>query len=235
MNPVVQELANLFLALGSTSDPAIVPEKKLAYLALVTSTDEDSSTAGDQSSELRPMIIVSPNDSKPLSEEPAALDTSSAGESSVVESVLGKRTNEERESAEKDDIADRQHTPSTDNRDTRVIKAIPGSRSGSRGLSQEPEGESLPRSPNKGLPNLAEEGTSIDTVAMDVDESALAMTPSDEPTLAPLTQNSLPAPPPLPPRPHRASINNDMMFGECTNLDRRRRISMKPQFCRSTA
>jgi hypothetical protein len=165
------------------------------------------------------MIDVSPGTSKPLSEEPVVLNASSAGDSSVVESVLGKRTNDERESAEKDDSENRQHTPSTDNSDPRVIKAIPGSRSGSRSLSQEPDGEGLPRSPAKGLVKLAEEGTSTDTVAMDVDESALAMSPSEEPTLALLTQNSLPAPPPLPPRPHRASINNDMMFGECPDLD----------------
>lgn len=219
MKLVVLELSNLFLTLGNTSDPAIIPEKKLAYLALVTSTDEDSQPDAELPSGLPPTIDVSPDSSKPLSEEPAVLDNSSAGDGSVVESVLGKRTNEERESAEKDEGENRQHTPSTDNSDTRVIRAIPGSRSGSRSLSQEPDGGGPLQSPTKGLAKLAEEGTSTDTVAMDVDESALAMSPSDEPLLAPLTQNSLPAPPPLPPRPHRASINNDMMFGECPILE----------------
>jgi len=204
---VVRQLANLFLTLGTAVDSAVAPERKLAYLALVTATDERQTAAPQQDSMMADATIV---------EEPPKMEIVDTPDA-MTESVLGKRTNDEREFAERLDAGCERHTPSTEPSEPRPIKAIPMSRSGSRSLSAEPiEGAAEPAlaSPTRPLLNLIEETQKDGPMPMDVDESALdATTSTVDPALIPLPGQSLQAPP-LPPRPHRASINNDMMFGK---------------------
>jgi hypothetical protein len=205
-------LANLFVTLGATSHAAVAPEKRLAYLSLVTATDEDS-TLPEETPPIQASNTTSLEPGGISDNDSSMLNIVSAAVNPGTESVLGKRTNEERESAEKSDPENGPHTPSTENNESRLIKAIPGSRSGSRSLSAEP-GDPLCQSPTKILPGLVEEESPRQSSGMEVDEDAVALTPSTE--IAPLTatRNSVSAAPPLPPRPHRASINNGMMFGK---------------------
>lgn len=148
------------------------------------------------------------------------MDTSVAADL-VTESVLGKRTNAERESAEIIDNDREPHTPSTEPGESRAIKAFPISRGGSRSLSVEPVDAtvtSASNSPTRQLSRLVEGERQDEPAPMDVDESALDTTLAVDPALAPLPGSALRAPP-LPPRPHRASINNEMMFGKsCRHL-----------------
>jgi hypothetical protein len=196
---VVVELAALFTSLSETTNQAVTPERNLAYLALVTASDE-----------LKPSEVPVGN---PIQATSSLADSAPAQQLSSVETVLGKRTLEERETLDDTPLEEQTSTEIKD--EIRQIRAIPMGRSASRSLSMEPSDAAAaselpsetdkPGSQNEYLPSAT---------AMDVDESAVVMSPMEEPSNPLQGADAIKMPPPaLPPRPHRASMNTDMMFG----------------------
>jgi hypothetical protein len=210
---VVVELAALFTSLSETTNQAVTPERNLAYLALVTASDELKPSEVPVGNPIQATSSLA--DSAPAQQlsSPSNPALPAIACTTSVETVLGKRTLEERETLDDTPLEEQTSTEIKD--EIRQIRAIPMGRSASRSLSMEPSDAAAaselpsetdkPGSQNEYLPSAT---------AMDVDESAVVMSPMEEPSNPLQGADAIKMPPPaLPPRPHRASMNTDMMFG----------------------